>query len=116
MLTFKRSQFVSLRDELDTREGKPHVHFKLQRPSFNRFCTYGACASFINHYMECVCTVLPQEEDSLQEPHIQALFPLEELYSSQFELPFLKGSYSFEVVHSSIYGAWYNGYMQMIRR
>ena len=116
LLTFKHSQFASSQDEQDKQEGKLAVHFKLQRPSFNRFCTYGACASFINHYMECVCIVLPQEEDLLQDPHIEALFQLEELCSSHFELPFLKGSHSFGVVHSSIYGAWCNGYMQMICR
>ena len=60
------------------------------------------------------CAVLPKEEGLLQDPHIQAPFRLEELYSSQFELPFLKESHSFGFVHSSIYGAWYNGYMRVI--
>ena len=41
VLTFKRSEFSSLKKEQDEREGAPPHALKLQRTSFNRFATFG---------------------------------------------------------------------------
>ena len=53
VLTFKRSEFSSLNQEQDEREGSPCPHaLKPQRTSFNRFATFGVSGQCIQRYSE----------------------------------------------------------------
>ena len=112
VVTFKRSEFSSLKKEQDQREGSPPHALKLQRTPFNRFATFGG--QCIEHYSEVFKQVVPNERESLEDANVEFLLQLECAYSKNFELPFLKGTHQLGVVESNMYETWHKGHTQRI--
>ena len=81
VLTFKRSEFSSLKKEQDEREGAPPHALKLQRTSFNQFATFGVSGQCIQHYSEVFKQVVPNEGEWLEDANVEFLLQLESAYS-----------------------------------
>ena len=60
--------------------------------------------------------MVPTEGEWLEDANVEFLLQLESAYSTNFELPFPKGSHQLGVVESNMYETWCEGYMQLIRR
>ena len=73
VLTFKRSEFSSLKKEQDEREGAPPRALKLQRTSFNRSATFGVSGQCIPHYLEVFKQVVPANGEWLEDGNVEFL-------------------------------------------
>ena len=103
LLGFLASAWRGGREEQKRTHGCVHIQghtLNVVKCSFNRFCTFGVTATGVLHYMDVIKSILHRDTDLqargwLSDPMVLFALCLISTFSTEVELPFLKGSHHF---------------------